>query len=153
LFSVLHQYIYILVGTCDLRALWSRLVFLFLPPEFWGKQNKTKAPKSPYLQNIYYIGQVQRGTKLDPFSQLLTRSGPKELGVSVFVHFAGFFSTFKTSCHNGICRVQPGVYIVLVWGTDWYGRNITSWGYDPEVCTLIIAGTCLKFIHFSGLKF
>jgi hypothetical protein len=27
--------------------------FLFFPLEFWGKQNKTKAPKSPYLQNSF----------------------------------------------------------------------------------------------------
>ncbi len=29
------------------------ICFLFFPPEFWGKQNKTKAPKSPYLQNSF----------------------------------------------------------------------------------------------------
>ncbi len=27
--------------------------FLFFSSEFWGKQNKTKAPKSPYLQNSF----------------------------------------------------------------------------------------------------
>jgi hypothetical protein len=28
-------------------------VDLFFPLEFWGKQNQTKAPKSPYLQNSF----------------------------------------------------------------------------------------------------
>ncbi len=44
-------YYILLVGTRDLWALWSRLVFSFFLRNFGG--NKTKAPKSPYLQNSF----------------------------------------------------------------------------------------------------
>ncbi len=40
------------------------ICFLFFPPEFWGKQNKTKAPKSPYLQNLF-LEIAKKKTKQD----------------------------------------------------------------------------------------